>query len=120
MDEKNIKTTNGSYTRTHTMLLSYQNQITTSLLSLYLKWYDKILFSHSIMCIDWKVFDTKLTHMYNLHIFISFFFFSHYINTGGKPITPNDVTDSLTNGHTENGGVSESVTKSEVSIDPNT
>lgn len=40
------------------------------------------------------------------------------INTGGKPITPNDVTDSLTNGHTttENGGVAETVTKAEVSI----
>lgn len=44
-----------------------------------------------------------------------------YINTGGKPITPNDVTDSLTNGHTttENGGVAETVTKAEVSIDIN-
>lgn len=40
------------------------------------------------------------------------------MNTGGKPITPNDVTDSLTNGHTttENGGVAETVTKAEVSI----
>lgn len=38
--------------------------------------------------------------------------------TGGKPITPNDVTDSLSNGHTtENGAVAETVTKSEVSID---
>lgn len=40
------------------------------------------------------------------------------MNAGGKPITPNDVTDSLTNGHTttENGGVAETVTKAEVSI----
>jgi len=35
---------------------------------------------------------------------------------GGKPITPNDVTDSLSNGHTtENGAVNESVTKTEAS-----
>lgn len=40
-----------------------------------------------------------------------------FVHLGGKPITPNDVTDSLTNGHTtENGAVSESVTKTEVSI----
>ncbi|XP_031627522.1 uncharacterized protein LOC116343545 [Contarinia nasturtii] len=33
---------------------------------------------------------------------------------GGKPITPNDVTDSLSNGHTtENGAVVETVTKTE-------
>lgn len=49
-----------------------------------------------------------------------FFLLLLLLYTGGKPITPNDVTDSLTNGHTtENGGVSESVTKSEVSIDQN-
>lgn len=44
----------------------------------------------------------------------------HALNfyAGGKPITPNDVTDSLSNGHTaENGAVVESVTKTEVSID---
>lgn len=42
-----------------------------------------------------------------------------YLDTGGKPITPNDVTDSLTNGHaTENGAVAESVAKTEVSFDP--
>lgn len=35
---------------------------------------------------------------------------------GGKPITPNDVADSLSNGHAvENGAVNESVTKTEVS-----
>lgn len=51
----------------------------------------------------------------NWHTFILSFI---YINAGGKPITPNDVTDSLTNGRTtENGGVAETVTKSEVSID---
>lgn len=34
---------------------------------------------------------------------------------GGKPITPNDVTDSLSNGHAvENGAVNEAVTKTEV------
>ncbi|XP_055304114.1 uncharacterized protein LOC129569363 [Sitodiplosis mosellana] len=35
---------------------------------------------------------------------------------GGKPITPNDVTDTLSNGHTtENGAVNETVTKTEAS-----
>lgn len=45
------------------------------------------------------------------------FFYSPSSFAGGKPITPNDVTDSLSNGHaTENGAVNESVTKTEVSL----
>lgn len=55
---------------------------------------------------------TKLIYVVNNCKF--FFCFIHEI--GGKPIT-NDVTDSLTNGHTtENGAVVESVIKTEVSI----
>lgn len=55
----------------------------------------------------------SLTYYYfTILLFLSFFFVA-----GGKPITPNDVTDSLTNGHTtENGAVVESVTKTEVCI----
>lgn len=44
---------------------------------------------------------------------LNFFRFSFV--SGGKPITPNDVTDSLSNGHAvENGAINESVTKTEV------
>lgn len=44
-----------------------------------------------------------------------FFFLLVSSCLGGKPITPNDVTDSLSNGHAvENGAVNESVTKTEV------
>lgn len=49
------------------------------------------------------------------HLIHGIFFLFLFFIAGGKPITPNDVTDSLSNGHAvENGAVNESVTKTEV------